>query len=400
MKKFKLIINDHIWQILLATAGVALLCLLLWFRLGSLTHGNAAAVEVASRASADSWQVILDNPLNAPYTMVLRLVTMTGHDGITSLRLISTLFGALAAVMFYFVALQWHRKRVALLASWLFISSSWFLHVARLGSPDILWLVSILAIVVLLTPNRRARKSSLALPSTLIALSCVLYVPGMVWLVLTGVVLQRKNIREAWAATEVTWQRILSIVASTVVLAPLVYSLARSLELIPHWLGLPSGSGLHALVPTTILQNLIGVPNSLLFHSSFDSVHWLGNLPLLGSFEIIMFVLGLYFYATHLRAARTRLIVLLAGIAWLLVGVIGLNAISLVVPVVYLLLAAGIAYILHLWLIVFPHNPIARTVGITSILLAVMLTSIYQTRGYFVAWRYNSDTSQVFHTKL
>jgi uncharacterized protein YqhQ len=113
-----------------------------------------------------------------------------------------------------------------------------------------------------------------------------------------------------------------------------------------------------------------------------------------------MFLLGTYFYSTHARAARTRLIVVLAGIAWLLVGIIGLNAISLVVPVVYLLLAAGIAYILHQWLKVFPNNPIARGIGIGAIMLVVLLTSVYQTRSYFVAWRYNADTSEVFTTKL
>ncbi len=137
-----------------------------------------------------------------------------------------------------------------------------------------------------------------------------------------------------------------------------------------------------------------------MLNSSFDPVHWLGKLPLLSSFEIIMLLVGIYFYSHHTRAGRTRLIMVLAGIAWLLTSIIGLTSISLVVPVIYLLLAAGIAYMLHLWLKVFPHNPIARTLGITFIMLAVLMTSIYQTRSYFVAWRYNAETSRVFDSKL
>ncbi|HEX8182258.1 MAG TPA: hypothetical protein VF575_01500 [Candidatus Saccharimonadales bacterium] len=400
MKKYKLVISRHVWHILLGVASVALLLTLLWFRLGSLTYGNAADVEVASRTAAASWQNIITNPLNAPYSVVGRLVVATGHDGITSQRLISTMFGALAATLFYFVARQWHRMRVAMLATWLFISSSWFLHVSRLGTPEILWLVSILTIVVVLTPNKNGRQTSLALPTTLAALIGVLYVPGMVWLVLAGIILQRKNIFEAWEATRAGWLRAASIIGSLALIAPLIYGLIQSPLLVWQWIGLPAGTGPANLSVTNVLSNLVDVPKSLFVSSSFDPVHWLGTLPLLSSFEIIMFALGAYFYATHLRAARTRLIVALAGVAWALVGIIGINSISMVIPVVYLLLAAGIAYILHEWMKVFPNNPLARTCGIVAILLAVFLTSVYQTRSYFVAWRYNIETSKVFNTKL
>ena len=400
MKQFKNLVSSHVWHIAIFCVATGLLFLLLWFRLGSLTYGNAADIEVATRGASTSWQAILSNPLNAPYTVVQHLVTLTGHTGITSLRLISTLFAILAVVLFYFVARQWHSMRVALLASWLFISSSWFLHVSRLGSPEILWLVSILAIVVLLTPNRNGRQNSLALPSTIVALCSVLYVPGMVWLVLAGVVLQRKNIREAWTASRSWWLRLLSIFAGLALLAPLLYAFIRTPELIKRWMGIPGNLDLDTESLQIIGRNLLSVPESLMLRSHFDAVHWLGNLPLLSSFEIVMLLLGTYFYATHFRAARTKFLMALAGISWLIVGISGINAITLVVPVMYLLIAGGIAYILHHWLKVFPNNPIARTIGIVVIMSVVLLTSIYQTRSYFVAWRYNPETAKVFHTKL
>lgn len=396
MKQLKTNFSSHSRMIAIAAAAIALLSVVLLFRLGSLTHGQAAPVELASQYDARSWSVIVHNPLNAPYTIVQRLVGLSGHHGITSLRLVSTLFAALAAVLFYFVARQWHSTRVALLASWLFISSAWFLHIGRLGSPDILGLVSILTIVVLLTPNKHGRQTSLALPSTLVILSTLLYVPGMVWLVLAGVVVQLKNLREAWVATKANWLRLISIVGSLAILAPLIYALEQSPALVKQWLGLSAFSPALLL----IAHNLVNVPKSLVYSSSFDSVHWLGHLPLLSSFEIVMLLLGAYFYASHIKAARTRLIGSLALVAWLLIGLIGLNSITLVIPVTYLLVAAGIAYMLHLWLKVFPNNPLARWLGIAIIMLAVLLTSVYQTRSYFVAWRYNSATDQAFQRHL
>lgn len=396
MKKILDKATEYRWHLAGVGIGFALLLGLLWFRLGSLTYGNAADIEAATRAASSGWQAILNNPLNLPYSVVQRLVGYTGHDGITSLRLISTLFAMLAVALFYLVALQWHNTRIALLGTWLFMSSAWFLHVGRLGSPEILWLVSTLAVVVLLTPNRNGRQTRLALPVTLLALATVLYVPGMVWLVLAGVIVRRKNIAEAWAATKAAWLRALSIGLTIVALLPLIYGLIRNPSLIKEWLGF----GAVIPGPAEIGSNLLSVPLSLVAVSTFDAVHWLGRLPILSVFEIAMLAVGAYFYATHFRAARSRLIAVLGVVGIGLVGIMGVNAISLVLPVVYLLIASGVAYILHLWLKVFPNNPVARTIGILVIMLAILLTTVYQTRSYFVAWRYNPETSEVFRNKL
>jgi hypothetical protein len=64
------------------------------------------------------------------------------------------------------------------------------------------------------------------------------------------------------------------------------------------------------------------------------------------------------------------------------------------------MVATGIAYMLHEWFKVFPHNPIARSIGIIVIAIAILLTSVYQTRSYFVAWRYSPDTAKAFTEKL
>jgi len=400
MKQFKSYLGDRLQQFLAIFAAFGLLLGLLWYRLGSLTQGKAAEIEVATQLSSATWQAIVANPLYAPYNFLHLIGVMLGYTGITSIRLTSTFFAIIAAVLFYFTARQWHSMRVALLASWLFVTSAWFLHVSRLGSPEILLLVSMLAIVVILAPNRNGRHNRLALPSMLLGLTAVLYVPGMIWLVLIGAIIQRKNIREAWQVTDALWMRTLSLLFGIVLLAPLVYAFVKTPGLTREWLGLNPSLELSLEGLKTVAYTIGNVPKSLFVSSSFDPVHWLGHLPLLSSFEIIMLLLGMYFYATHIRAARTRLILTLSAVALLIIGISGITAISLIVPIVYLVVAAGIAYILHLWLKVFPNNPVARTTGIVIILLTVLLTSVYQTRSYFVAWRYNPDTVQSFQVKL
>jgi hypothetical protein len=398
IKPAKTFLQKYGTEILLCIAGFMLVFLLLWFRLGSLTYGLAAPVEEASRQAAFNWHAIFANPLYAPYTVIQRLVMLTGHDGITSMRLVSTAWAVLAMVLFYLVARQWHSVKVATLATWLFISSSWFLHTARLATPEVLWLVGILALVVLFSPRRESKHKFgwLSFPILMVTLAALLYVPGMIWLVLVSVVLRRKNIAEAWHASGNFFIRTLGILASLVILAPLGRALFLDHSLIRKWLGLQTSLS----DPILMAKQFLAVPKQLFISGPLDPVHWLGRVPLLSVFEIVMFVLGAYFYTTHLRAARARFIIILSLVAWVITGVGGVASLSLIVPVLYLVVTTGIAYMLHEWLKVFPNNPVARAVGVGIIAVAILLTSIYQTRSYFVAWRYSPDTARAFTIKM
>lgn len=396
MNSLKNFFADHGREMLLLLAGFILLFMLLWFRLGSLTYGYAANSEVASQQAAFSWHTILHNPLNAPYTVMQRLVLLSGHHGVTSMRLITTAWAVLAMILFYIVARQWHSMRVASLATWLFITSAWFLHTARLATPEVLWLVAVLALVVLFTPNKDGRHNRLALPSILWGLSLLLYVPGVIWLVFFSIIIRRKNIAEAWEASSGWLVRSISILGSLVLLAPLGYALEKTSPLVRVWLGITP----ELQAPLIMGKHLLSVPKQLLYQGPLDPTHWLGRLPLLSVFEIVMFVVGVYFYVTHLRAARAKFIISLSLLSWLIIGIGGVASLSLIVPVVYLLIATGIAYLLHDWFRVFPRNPLARWIGIGVIAVAILLTSVYQTRSYFVAWRYSPDTRQAFNAKL
>jgi hypothetical protein len=395
VKPAKTFLQKYGVEILLVSAAFALLFLLLWFRLGSLTFGNATTVEVSSQQAAHSWHTILTNPLNAPYTVVQRLVLLTGHHGITSMRLVTTMWAIVAMVLFYLVARQWHSVRVATLATWLFITSSWFLHTARLATPEILWLVSILALVVLFSPRREGFDNRLSFPILIATLSAALYVPGMVWLVLLSIFLRRENIADAWYASSNFLLRALTIFGGLVLLAPLGRGLYLNQALLKEWVGLRAiGS------PVIMAKQFLAVPKHIFVSGPLDPVHWLGRIPVLSVFEIAMFIVGAYFYARHLRAARSRFIIVLSVLAWIIIGIGGLVSLSLIIPVIYLVVTTGIAYMLHEWFKVFPRNPIARSIGVAVIAVAILLTSVYQTRSYFVAWRYSPDTIQAFTRKL
>ena len=143
-------------------------------------------------------------------------------------------------------------------------------------------------------------------------------------------------------------------------------------------------------------RNLLAVPRNLLVYADFDAIHWLGHIPILSSFEAIMAILGIIFYLRHVRTNRTRLIITMSAVSWLLIAMIGNTSISLIVPIMYLFAASGIDYLLRQWLGVFPRNPVARSVGVALMMIVIALSSVYQTRSYFVAWRYSSETANAF----
>ncbi len=382
-------------EVVFIIAAVALLCFLLWFRLGSLTGGLGSASELAARSAASSWQAILANPLNAPYTVVQRLVIGAGYDGITSMRLVSTAFAALAVSLFYMVARQWHSPRIAGLATFLFLTSAWFLHSARLATPEVLWLVAILALVMLFMPGRDNRYGRFALVGMLVVISLLLYVPALVWLVLLAVVLRRRSLGQAWQDSTGPL-RAAAISIAIVLLVPLGRALYQTPALLRQWAGLMP----QFEAPVLLAKQVLAIPKQLFIAGPIDPVQWLGRLPLLSVFELAMFTLGAYFYATHFKASRSRFIIVLSLLAWLVIGIGGVASLSLLVPVVYLVLTTGIAYMLHKWFKTFPRNPVARGLGIAVVAVAIGLTSFYQLSSYFVAWRYSPDTKQAFTRQL
>ena len=110
-------------------------------------------------------------------------------------------------------------------------------------------------------------------------------------------------------------------------------------------------------------------------------------------------MLGAYFYATHFKNVRTRILVVLALLGSILTALNGPIGMSFLVPLAYLIAATGITYLLHKWLSVFPKNPVARVAGITLVTLAIAAAATYHVIAYYVAWQHNPDAVATFQRK-
>ncbi|MEO8785224.1 MAG: glycosyltransferase family 39 protein, partial [Candidatus Saccharimonadales bacterium] len=165
----------------------------LWWRLGTLVP-SLAQPELMARANANSLHKLYQQPLFLPHKMIQYLFMRFGGDGAFWMRSASALFGLLFVIIFYDIVRNWYSRRIALMSSLLLLTSAWFLHFARLGTPDIMYGLSIglIWIGIRLKSVRAPRIRSIL--ASLIIIVASLYVPGLIWLIVPLIIWQKKHI--------------------------------------------------------------------------------------------------------------------------------------------------------------------------------------------------------------
>ena len=384
------------WRLGALIIGVILVSTMLYGRfLGSLP-GGVSQEEVASLSTYSSFHGIIDNPLHAPLKLVAWALWHIPVHTAATLRAPYALFAILSLVAFAYILKRWYGTRMAVLGVILFGTSSWLLHVGRVALFDIsfLWAgVTLLALHLLF--HAHADKIVVRF-IWLIGMLCLLFVPGMVWLIVLNLILQRDDLLDSWDEIDTLWEKIVQPLILFITLAGIGFLIYRHPHLGLEWLGAPTNwtdwQGM--------LKRLANVGAYFVVRGPHQPSIWLGSLPILDAFGTIMLIAGILFYARHARSFRCILICSLFAVEALLVAILPVIRFSLLVPLVYAVIIGGLAYVLHQWLKVFPRNPLARGVGIALIAVLVCASSAYNLRSYFVAWPHNEQTRQTFTATL
>ncbi len=376
------------WPVVAMYGGLAVVLLsALFWKLSSLPHGYSSG-EVAAYNSSLSFHKLLDNPLNAPYLALIKLLMFVHPHSYVVARLVAAGVGLFVLVVFAALLRHWHDDRTAIIGTLLFGLSAWFLHTARLGTPD----VALFGVFTVVASGfwLKHTNSWWALFACFIGVAWLLYIPGMIWFVAAGFVWQLKAIdrvfkRHLLAVTGASLALLLS-------LAPLVWGLYKHHNLIKPFLALPA----HWPGPIQIVKNIFLAPYHLFVHNAADPATWLGTAPILSVFGLVMFVLGGYLYLRHWRLARTPIFILIAIVTTVLMAIGSPITYSVIIPFVYVVIAAGASYLLTMWFSVFPRNPLARGLGWGAVGMLIALACAYQLTHYFVGWPQASATREVF----
>jgi hypothetical protein len=387
--------SKDLWIKASVVLGLAVVVFLMLYHLGSIMPGISSG-EQSLYSLKLGWHGIYHNPLNLPinvlYSIIFKFGSPVGH---TLLRLPAALTGGLTIIAFYILLQLWYGPRTALFGSILFASSAWTLHVSRLADYNIENLAAITFFLLSSAILQKRLESRYVYWLINLAWSLLLYVPGMVFLIGYNIYRQREEIGFGMKIQKGFLAKIAYLLSGLVWIPLLAHYFAESSKNVLLWLGLPK----HYPAPTHIVKEFGAVFYHIFIRGPIMPSLWLGRAPILDIFSVITALTGIYFYSTHIKATRTHLLFVSFMVGAILIALGGAANLSMVIPIVYIFIAAGVAYLLSQWLSIFPENPIARSVGYILISLAVAASVIYNVRSYFVAWPHNSDSISVFDVK-
>ncbi|HVS58890.1 MAG TPA: hypothetical protein VHD60_04140 [Candidatus Saccharimonadales bacterium] len=365
---------------------------LLLYRLTTLTPGLSPD-EASIAHHGVSLQSMYSSPLNLPLHFLQWLCFGAWHShSLWLVRLPDVILAAAALVIFALLLRRWYGMRTALFGSVLLAFSPWFLHVGRTAGVGAEQLFAIpMAVFALVHLNRDFAKTW-AFYGSAVVLSLLLYVPGMAWFIGVALVLQILDVKDGLKHLSTWWKRLLYPLAWLLPATLLIWALVRTPSLWRSWLALP----MHFDTPLAILKHVGSGLAAFVWHGPNNPALWLDRLPILNVFTIAMVLVGILFYARHWLAPRTRLLFIFFVISMALYAVDSSTSFNFAVPLVYSVAAAGIGYLMHEWLTVFPRNPLARGVGTVLIVSALALSCLYNVRQYYVAWPHNPRVQAVF----
>lgn len=392
MKKLTDFIQQF-WLIIVISVGIGVIGYGLLFGAIGTLPGGYAATEAKSLAISNNLSTITQQPVNTPYTVLVWIGSKATNHNIIVTRIVAALFAIGVAVLFYWVVMHWYSKRIAIIATALFVCSSGYLHAARYGTALILQMATICLLAVPWL-YKRAKGERAVTYLIAVVLAITAYVPGMLWFQLLGLIILRKPIFSLFRRLG-RKHTALIISLYVALLVPIIWASIHNFDSLLLILGVPS------TIPSIsdIANNALDLIKSIAFRGYYSPEYWLYGAPLLNVAEVIFFIAGCILLFKRPMANANYWLLAALAVSILLVVLGGNVAIFILVPLVYLVIAAGVYYLLNQWLSVFPRNPIARATGVIIIGMIVVFSIYYHLRAYYIAWPRAPETEHVYVIK-
>jgi hypothetical protein len=373
---------------------LAALFLLYFWRLGTLTTG-LGSTENDARHSSTQIHSIITQPANAPQKIIQYSFQAAGQSGAFWMRLSSVIFALILTACFYFLARAWFGKFIGALGTLLFATTPWLILLSRSATPGILLLapVSILAAYVYLT-RAQGRWRWPAWLWLMASIALALYVPGLAWLIVIGAVFSWRQIVGVIQNLPPLWLSS-GILLFLVLIGPLGWAISKDWTVIKPLL----------LIPPTWPNNLEDLSTigwsglALIWRARQHMDLLIGRLPILDITQIALLFFGL---SAMWRRARAEMYGLMALAVFGILAA-GLNRdlvlLTLCLPAISLISAAGLRYLLIEWRQVFPRNPLPKALVLVLMCTLVALHALYGVRYALIAWPHTLDTRNTYVIK-
>lgn len=386
---------------MLITYAVLLSATMLMFvyKQNSLIPG-ANQHEVVVRERVSSFEYPWRASVDAPYITASWVTSKVFFsDPLVSARFVAAVASTLSVLMFYHLLRNWLiSPGKAVVGTALFATSSWTLAIGR-GAHGVI--VGVFLLLLIFTLGTRLLFTTRPFWDWLLLVSATalaLYTPVVPWLVfIVGVVsLLHYKQRQRSLPLEL-WQKIVVGATGLLLITPLILSMFVDSH---QGLVLLGVDNLVDSIPTIIL-NIIDAVRSIFFVGMPGTPIGLGQLPMLDIFSVFMFLLGCYYFERRLSLKRSKLLFGGMAIGFIVCSLSEFDLVrySLLLPLVYIFISAGIHESISRWLAVFPRNPIARGVGVVVLAISIGFVGSYHLRKVFIARPGNPEIRSLYIIK-
>lgn len=346
--------------------------------------------EVERQSALQSATLSLLNPsatevIDLPYHLLQKASLY--FFGVTTLaiKLPSLIVGVFTAFGILWLLRSWlMRPSIALFASVIAITSSQFLLATSSGTPLIMllfWVVALLLLALKLSANHTSRLWSLGVGA---ALALSLYTPLSLYLFVSLPFAAVLHPHLRYLLRTVPKKNILfSVMIFLVILTPLIIALIKQPAIFANLVGWPGSGQSLGQVKLNVIEL---IRSYLLFWQPQFSA--MGLVPIFGLGSFCLIVLGaLKLFVDH-HSARSYSLAVLLPILLIPVVLQPQYAVILFAPFI-LLLAIGIEALLDEWYKLFPHNPYARVVALVPLMILLTSLVISNTSRYANVLRYS-----------
>lgn len=350
------------------------LTLVLW-QLGAIPPGFSGE-EKQSAIISTGLSIETESFVNLPYHLLQKATLLLFGPDTWGIRLPSVMLALGSVVAMYFLLKSWFRGNMAVIGTVLFATSVYFLMRARLGTPEILyyiWPLLLLLMASLANISGNAWRLWLLLFTVVAALS--LYTPYMVFFLGLLLIVVATSRAGRLLMAEIDGPAIaLSFLTLLVLLAPLGYGLYQNPQSALDYIGTLE-------TPTTalLLERITEIGYLMVGYGAEPGSFY----PVLGIPAIILGLYGLYHAVRFIGRIRDAAMVLwlLAALA-LFVSTPDAPSALLFVPFM-LLVILGVHSFINIWYGLFPRNPYARTAALLPVALLLLVVVGFNYQRYF-----------------
>jgi 4-amino-4-deoxy-L-arabinose transferase-like glycosyltransferase len=368
---------------------VSFLFLYAW-HLGTLVPGLSKN-EDAARIASGSLHNIVNNPFYAPHKAIQYFFQLLDYHGAFWMRSASVFFVLIFLLSLYFLLRLWFGRFIAGAGTLLFANTPWVIILSRSATPDIMLLSPIFLIFTYVFLSRTTTKVVLAWSLFIFALALSLYTPGMIWFILIILIFGNKRIIKTILKVKGLYA-VIGLTILFLLLLPLGYALTRHLSLFKELLGWPQSS--FGLADT--IQSGIDMGSSLFIKLPHDTDYTIGQFAILNIAQVVLALIG--FLSLWNKARRQTLSLLALLIISLKLATLNNNIIFLTLglPSIAILDAAGLRYLYKKWFFVFPLNPLAKAFAIILVCSILLVHVLYGVRYALLAWPHNVETRKTY----